>query len=87
MTHTSGLVGDALAAVEEARLHGYSEGAALAAAVDHLEDATRDQAVIIAGVLATWLALQMRPTYSEDMPAWIEFVSGCMNREQIGGAD
>jgi hypothetical protein len=75
VSDTLGLVGDALAAVEEARLHGYCGSAALMAAVDHLETATQAEAVAIAGVLAMWLATEMKPTLSIDLAMWVELTT------------
>lgn len=68
----NGLFGDALAAVEEARLHGYSPMAAMWAAIDHLELADRDEAIMIAGLLASWIACDLNPTVRvTDLADWL----------------
>jgi hypothetical protein len=68
----NGLLGDALAAVEEARLHGFSPGAAFVAAADHLELADRNEAILIASLLASWIACDLNPTtHVTDLAGWL----------------
>jgi hypothetical protein len=72
-SQVSGLYGDALAAIEEAVAHGYDTSAATWAAMDHLEGASREEAVFIASVLASWIATFLNPTVMPvDLPKWIE---------------
>lgn len=78
-----GLLGDALAAIEEAQAHNYSSIAALNAAVDHLDLASRDEAITIAGVLAMWLACEMRPTVSTDLALWVELSTKYLADQQV----
>lgn len=68
----NGLFGDALAAVEEAQAHNYDPGAAMWAAFDHLELASRDEAIMIAGLLASWIACDLNPTVRvTDLADWL----------------
>lgn len=68
----NGLLGDALAAIEEARLHGFSPGAAFVAAADHLEMADRHEAVLIAALLASWIACDLNPTtHVTNLAEWL----------------
>ncbi len=67
-----GFLGDAMATLEEAQAHNYAEQAAFLAAVDHLELADRNEAVMIAGLLAMWLATEMRPTLPLDLTQWVQ---------------
>jgi hypothetical protein len=69
---TLGLLEDAMAALEEAQAHNYSPAAALWAAFDHLELANRDQAIMIASVLAMWLSTEMRPSLAMDLAHWVQ---------------
>ena len=78
-----GLWGDALAAVEEARRHGYSSSAAFQAAFDHLEGADRSEALLIASLLASWIACDLNPTNSvTDLEWWVEQAMAIVARGQ-----
>lgn len=80
---SDGLWGDALAAVEEARAYGYSSSAALQAAFDHLEDADRSQALLIASLLASWIACDLNPTTSvTNLGSWVEQATAVVARGQ-----
>ncbi len=72
MTATSSLLGDALAAIEEARGHGFCVEAALLAALDHLQLADRAEAVQIAAVLAAWIACDLNPARRTDLAQWLD---------------
>jgi hypothetical protein len=68
----SSLLGDCVAAVEEARAHGYSVTSAVAAALDHLETATRTEAIVVAAILAGWIATDLNPTTSlTNLEDWV----------------
>jgi hypothetical protein len=54
-----GLWADALAAVEEAQLHNFSSSSAFGAAFAHLENANREEALLIASLLASWIAFDL----------------------------
>lgn len=78
-----GVLGDALATLEEAQLYGFSTEAALNAALDHLELADRDEAVLIAGLLAAWIVVDLRPggfglgDFLEHATAHVKREAGC----------
>lgn len=78
-----GLYGDALAAVEEARMHGYSQSAAVLAALDHLEGASRDEAVVIASVLAGWIASDLNPSSVKDLGGWVEAATAVLAGREV----
>lgn len=59
MSEALGLWADALAAVEEAQLHNFSSSSAFGAALAHLENASRDEALLIASLLASWIAFDL----------------------------
>jgi hypothetical protein len=81
----NGLFGDALAAIEEAQLHNYSANAALWAAVDHLELADRDEAILIAGLLASWIVTHQDPsTRVTDLSGWLGQVTSIVARHGGG---
>lgn len=78
-----GLWSDALAAVEEARMHGYSAQAAFQAAFDHLEGADHTQALMVASLLASWIAVDLNPTVRvTNLGQWVEMATGLMARRQ-----
>lgn len=83
-TRAVGYLEDALAAVEEALAHGYSAQAAMLAAVDHLQSADRNEAVAIAGLLAAWVATEMRPTMSTDLVEWVAVSTQYFAERQAG---
>ncbi len=77
----NGLYADALAAVEEARLHGYDPSAAMYAAIDHLEMADRDEAIMIAGLLASWIVWDLNPTVrAMDLGDWLDQATAIVAR-------
>ena len=81
-----GLLGDALAAIEEARIHGYSPMAAMMAAADHLSLATREEAVLIASALAGWIATDLNPSVGTvDLEWWVDTATGIVAAGQVGG--
>lgn len=61
-SEVAGMFAEAHATLEEAALHNYDFTAAFWAALDHLEGATADQAVMVAAVLAGWSATFLNPT-------------------------
>jgi hypothetical protein len=68
----SSLFGDCVAAVEEARTHGYSAEAAVQAALDHLVLADHAEAIVIASILAGLIATSLNPTVaSTDLEQWV----------------
>jgi hypothetical protein len=76
-----GILGDAVAAVEEARSNGYSTGAALQAALAHLEGATAAEAISIAAVLAAWIAVDLNPTVKiMDLGWWLGIAADTVSR-------
>lgn len=78
----SSLLGDCLAAVEEARAHNYAVSAAIAAAQDHLELASRVEAIVIASILAGWIATDLNPTLSlTDLEKWVETVAAIVTQK------
>lgn len=83
----NGLFGDALAAVEEARLHGFSPSSAMWAAFDHLELADRDEAIMIASLLASWIATELNPTVEvTNLGEWLDLATTLLARQR-GGAE
>lgn len=69
---TTSLYGDAIAAIEEARLHGYSLEAAIQAALDHLALADHAEAIVIAALLAGLIATTLNPTATQlNLAYWL----------------
>lgn len=77
----STLFGDCIAAVEEARAHGYSAEAAVQAAADHLVLADHVEAIAIASALAAMIATTLNPTTtSTDLEQWIAMAAAIAAR-------
>ena len=76
----AGLAGDVVAVIEEARGHGYSQAAAVAAAADHLLLGSHAEVVLIAAALAALIATDLNPSgVPKDLGRWIELATEVMS--------